>query len=66
MMDAEYCSPDYPVARCVTCGEPLRYRDTREWSFLNLKKNVAEHDDCYRIRFALQYPDAKKAKEPQP
>lgn len=54
------CSPDYPVARCVTCNGPLRYSDERAWSWLNLKANHAEHDDCYRIRFAMQFPAAHK------
>ena len=50
--------PDYPVAHCVTCKEPLRYGDRRAWQWLSLRRNEAEHDDCYRIRFAEEFPAA--------
>ncbi len=57
------CSPDYPVAKCMTCQGPLRYRDEREWSWLDLRKHIAEHDDCYDRRFAVAFPEARKPQD---
>lgn len=43
---------------CVTCKRPIL--ETDDWSWLDGRRRVPEHDACYALRFARQYPLAAK------
>jgi len=55
---SERHSPMMPVIECVTCGMLCNERE--EWHWLDSNQREAEHDACYRIRFARQFPAAEK------
>lgn len=53
--------PAEPFAVCVTCKKPIAIQS--RWHWLNVQKRQAEHEDCYVVRHALEFPDAAKVEK---